>query len=407
MPGNKTKKQQPQQVESIVRTRQQTIADNVTGQISGQIDGRFKSIESSIAAIAAQVTQVAKATAKNAENYAKDAKKQKEKERAEARVAKKQPSVPDNEHLIQGNNDIEELLGIEKVLDNAEGGQGREQTLNQTSASAQPLSTNNNPWPVSVFQQTDPSLALFQGPLPSAASELAANKVLDDKVNHILMSTPHQLEKGGKKQPLFAHNYVYRGAELKQATLNSLSLAEYGWAITRMFKDKAVPNDIKPHLLTHLEEILEDAVTYDWERGVRRWSEQVFGLIAQNRLEEGWKSYARIQMLRLSFSKVGNARQPQGSQKENTNRDTFARDREPYARPRPYTPAQNPEFLKGGPPCSAFNSQQGCQFNSGHSVNGKRMVHICTFCLYNTSAANPHSVVECRNKLRANSSYNQ
>lgn len=69
-----------------------------------------------------------------------------------------------------------------------------------------------------------------------------------------------------------------------------------------------------------------------------------------------------------------------------------------------YKPSNNAGFnqdmLKGGPPCRDFNSTNGCSLPLGHLRAGKKMIHICSFCLNNTSAANPNSEAECRNKLR-------
>lgn len=54
-----------------------------------------------------------------------------------------------------------------------------------------------------------------------------------------------------------------------------------------MTKDERVPDEIKPELYNHVEDILEDACTYDWPKAVRKWSEQVFNMIAHNRLPLG------------------------------------------------------------------------------------------------------------------------
>lgn len=56
---------------------------------------------------------------------------------------------------------------------------------------------------------------------------------------------------------------MFWGTELKKPSFNSLNLQEYAWAIICMTKDNSVPDDIKPKLYNHVEEILEDACTYD------------------------------------------------------------------------------------------------------------------------------------------------
>lgn len=144
--------------------------------------------------------------------------------------------------------------------------------------------------------------------LPSSTADIAGDIFIDDAVQKILVGTANQLTKGTKTKEFFPHNYVFRGPEHKKATFNSLSLQEYGWAITRMIRDPEVPDDIKPELYNHVEEILEDACTYDWQKAVRKWSEQVFSMVAQNRLPNGWKDYNRIQMLRISIAQASTAR---------------------------------------------------------------------------------------------------
>lgn len=149
-----------------------------------------------------------------------------------------------------------------------------------------------------------------------------------------------------------------------------------------------------------MEQIVEDEQEFDWDLGVRRWSEEIFSRVAQNRLPFGWHSRNDIQMLRLTMSRAAplklSNQMPSGH--TNANQQFI---REPAVR-RPQQSAYHnqQEILKGGPPCPTFNSGKGCQLPSGHISNGKRMVHVCSFCLLNTSAANAHPEAQCRNKVR-------
>lgn len=157
-----------------------------------------------------------------------------------------------------------------------------------------------------------------------------------------------------------------------------------------MLKDNAVPADIKPALLDHIEQICDDCREYDWPSAVRRWSEEVFSLIAEKRLERGWHATNTIQMLRFSIS-----------------RDTTARlhnikEQAPRMRQQHSQPA---EALRGGPPCPDFNSQKGCTLHSGHLAHGKRLMHICSFCLMNSAATYPHAEVVCRNKSKVSQAH--
>lgn len=179
---------------------------------------------------------------------------------------------------------------------------------------------------------------------------------------------------------------------MKRATLNSLSIPEYNLALCRMIKDDAVPNDNKPFLISHLEELNEDAIKYDWATAVRPWSEEIFCMVAENRLPAGWASTDRIQMLRIS-SRIGAVKTSQMPPKEQF----------PNTRARNPGNGQQQEFFRGGPPCPQFNSQQGCSQQSGNvGNNGKRLVHVCSFCLMQSTTVNMHSEAVCRNKARQN-----
>lgn len=132
-----------------------------------------------------------------------------------------------------------------------------------------------------------------------------------------------------------------------------------------MIRDDALPNDIKPLLLSHMEEMIHNARDYDWQQAVQPWSEVVFTLISEGLLT--WDSVDKIQMLRMTISRASTACLPASSFKE--------------APARPRAPAQQPnsEQFKGGTPCFNYNGQQGCSLQSGHLVNGRRAIHVCAF----------------------------
>lgn len=149
--------------------------------------------------------------------------------------------------------------------------------------------------------------------------------------------------------------------------------------------------------MVHVEQIVEDAREYEWETGVRRWSEEVFSRITEGRLVYGWHSTDDIQRMRmiLAQSKPLTNR----TYAQNNQRDNFGR------RPTSQHQAQpSNEILRGGPPCPEYNSATGCTLKSGHIKDGKRFIQVCLFCLHNTSAPNAHPEVYCRNKVRLASS---
>lgn len=209
-------------------------------------------------------------------------------------------------------------------------------------------------------------------------------------VRNILASTAHQLSAGNSKPGIYPHKLVFRGPEKRRIPLNNLTLAEHLWGLLCIVKDPKVDPRIKPCLLAHLEDIIEDACDFQWP-AVRRWSEETFSLIAENRLTNGWFASHRIQLLRVSMSRIDNAK---------LNFDIEATPQRKHQFSTQQSSSQQPEGLKGGPPCPAFNSSTGCTLNSGHMVGGRRMLHICSYCLVQCSTGYQHSEANCRNKLR-------
>lgn len=231
---------------------------------------------------------------------------------------------------------------------------------------------------------------------PIAAYQSAANTapfntksaydaVIDAQVRHIMESTPHQL-KGTVPHGKFPYNYVTRDPEKKKLSFNTLTLAEHIYGIFCMIEDPEVDPAIKPNLLAHMREVAEDSCEFEWSTNVRRWSEEVFNLIAERRLPQGWNATTKIQNLRTGMSRAESAR-------------LAAHKDLPHNR-RQFSTNQQTETLRGGPPCSAYNSSAGCHLQSGHMLQGKRQVHVCSYCLVNIAAAHPHSEAQCRTKQR-------
>lgn len=178
-------------------------------------------------------------------------------------------------------------------------------------------------------------------------------------------------------------------------SINSLTALEHLWGIFAIIKDPTVSSGIKPALLTHMDEILEDCRWYDWESAVRPWSEEVFSLIGEGRLPMGWEDTRHIQMLRMTISRASTARLY-------GNKEHYTKNRQFQGQAQSHAHAHNAhEQMKGGPPCPQYNSQQGCQLASGHNVRGKKMIHVCSYCITELSVSYPHSVVNCRNKARS------
>lgn len=215
------------------------------------------------------------------------------------------------------------------------------------------------------------------------ATETYPNISLEAQVRHIMDSAPHQL-KGNVTQGFFPYKYVTRGPEKKKLSFNTLTLAEHILGMFRMLDDPDFDPALRPHIVAHMREVVEDASEFEWPN-VRRWSEEVFDLVAERRLPEGWGSSQRIQNLRTGMSRIDAARLV-------THKDFSTRKHGGSA--------NNFDNLRGGPPCQAYNSVQGCQLQSGHMLNGKRQVHVCAYCLSNIAAVHPHSESHCRTKQK-------
>lgn len=253
---------------------------------------------------------------------------------------------------------------------------------------------NANPWKAWLQKSSlPPQLATATG---GADTDQIEEDLTSQHVRNILASTAHQLTSGNAKPGIYPHKLVFRGPEKKRIPLNNVSLAEHLWGILCIVKDPKVDPRIKPCLLAHLEDVIEDACDFQWP-AVRRWSEETFSLIAENRIPNGWYAVNRIQLLRVSMSRIDNAKLtfdvdfPAQSKQQSHN---------PSAQSKQQSFNQQTDGLRGGPPCQAFNSQAGCNQQSGHMIGGRRMLHICSYCLMQCSTGYQHSEASCRNKLK-------
>lgn len=248
------------------------------------------------------------------------------------------------------------------------------------------VNNNNSTWD-SWFTSSRP-IDAYQGASTSAPfnTKAAYDAVIDAQVCHIMENTQHQL-KGTVASKKFPYNHVTQGPKKRKLTFNTITLAEHIFGIFCMLDDHDVDPAIKPNLVAHMREVSEDASEFEWSN-VKHWSEEVFSLVADRRLPEGWNSATRIQMLRTGMARVEAARL--SIHKDNTN--SIARKFQPNN--------MQADNLRGGPPCQDYNSANGCQLQSGHMLHGKRQVHVCAYCLENTAAIQPHSEHFCRTKQK-------
>lgn len=128
----------------------------------------------------------------------------------------------------------------------------------------------NNPWAAWSAAQPCPSHSSgFEfTPLTAANNPLYDNQV-DLQVKHILASSVHNLAKGNVHSGIFPFKHVLRGPEKVQAQINSVTLSEHLWGIFRIIYNPKVDPAIKPELMRHMEQIVED------EQG--DWSSKMVG----------------------------------------------------------------------------------------------------------------------------------
>lgn len=143
---------------------------------------------------------------------------------------------------------------------------------------------NNNPtWKAWLAAADRPQEHVIPAPLYRAqAYDKTApyEHDIDAQVRHILDVTPHQL-KGNVPVGIYPFKYITRGPEKKKPSFNSLSLPEHILGMFRIIEDERLDPSFKPDILNHMKEVAEDACEFDWPGHVRRWSEEVFDLVAE------------------------------------------------------------------------------------------------------------------------------
>lgn len=385
----------------------EAVVARVTDQFNQQLDARFARLELAFErGTAAPPTQEPNPSTRN-----------------EKRPADNQPESDVPPSKRPANNNVSDLhepsqSSFVDFADNCPAGPARtlipgahsaprSAMTSRDSASTSGVNNNNPTWKAwtlaSERAHQQSGLAMASRPSRAQAYDMSAmyDHDMDAQVRHILEGTPHQL-KGNVPVGIFPFKYVTRGPEKKKLSFNSLSLPEHILGMFRILDDDRVDPSVKPDILNHMREVAEDACEFDWSGHVRRWSEEVFDLVAEGRLVGGWSAHAKIQNLCTGMSRVDSARMSAPRDNTaNTNRKPAAA----ASQHENFRSGHQSEVFKGGPPCPQFNSSQGCHLPSGHMANGKKQIHVCSYCLVNTAAAHPHSESHCRTKQRHTSSH--
>lgn len=319
---------------------EEQVVDRAVKKIATQFDKRFERIEKAVEAIAAATTGAEKTARNNKRKVQEDQVSPQPVQKARKRaVVQESPTRP-----VRINSLDEDLtLGPARPWADVQQARGAHDHLARRGQQPELNSVNkNNDWSTWLLAETDfASRAPGSSFLPTSAKDVVYNEDLEAQATQIYENTPSQLAKGMSKGGYFPFKYVTRGPEKRKATVNSLSLAEHIWGILCMIKDPTVQSEIKPLLLNHIDEIVDDCRQYEWASAVRPWSEEVFALVAEGRLSRGWASKEEIRFLRITMSRVSTAK-------------LHSREAPPKGRALPAAGA--PEQMKGGPPCPEFNS---------------------------------------------------
>ena len=237
------------------------------------------------------------------------------------------------------------------------------------------------------FLPMDPPTDAWLGTPRDAAtypsSTATANKMdpaLNSQVVAILSMTAHQLQAmtdKGIEKFRYPHHYVLKGTKREQAAIGSLTISEHAWGITQMIQDQKTTDEDKRHLFSHLIQVLEDSIRYDWPVQIRNWSEELFTLEGQGTYH--WGDTYQADILRLELSK----------------RDPLSMNDPELTQHRSRTRQELPgKALRNGPPCSNYN-QGRCSVTGNHISKGVKYPHICSYCLHNISMYRHHPEHEC------------
>lgn len=388
-----------------------TVAEKVAEQLTASFDNKLEKIQSDVADKFARLEQAMLRMAVPQHHGTSENNSLPTPTSPQPGVSNAQPSQPsliDHQNTQRGNissdngllnaNQTDSDRATSDAINDARGRQLQPPTRRRSKSADVCRDTLPRPVlhdPVQDVNKANPWGAWLQKNAHAGNQDLPAPRLVDpdnydedattQHVRNILASTAHHLSSGNAKPGLYPHKFVFRGPEKRRIPLNNVSLAEHLWGLLCIVKDPKTDPRIKPSLLAHLEDVIEDACDFQWP-AVRRWSEETFSLIAENRLPNGWYSTTRIQLLRVSMSRIDNAK--------------FNFDLDPQPQRKQQQPQAHNDALKGGPPCQAFNSQAGCTLQSGHLVGGRRMLHICSYCLFQCSTGYQHSEAHCRNKAK-------
>ena len=153
---------------------------------------------------------------------------------------------------------------------------------------------------------------------------------------------------------------------------DKMSYNEYVLGFTNMLTDpRGYPSQDWPHLIEHLNQVTCDAISRPWHH-VRAWSDHIFSRVESGSLS--WDDRSDIQFLRMRLSLA-----------PPTDRQTTQN----------HTQHDAPKQVV----CADFNARR-CKHRASHVEAGIAFLHNCAWCYAALGNKNPHTVIQCENKLR-------
>ena len=225
----------------------------------------------------------------------------------------------------------------------------------------------------------------YQALPPPRELRSAANRdgYVDQMLKHDCYAPPHNEGKNTKNDIRDCNNmpkpYMYIVRESCQTDKQKLEVRttlpplEYINAMVALIRDSRAYNKADfAHIMQHLQDVTQDAAEGAWPT-VRRWSQRVWDLIEEGKLE--WADYQSIYNLRLRMAI--NAGQTRNSTADNTQ-----------------VGSATTEVI-----CRQHNTRQGCRHRGHHTDANVKYLHNCAFCdaIHRTCA---HSVFDCGRKLQ-------
>ena len=240
--------------------------------------------------------------------------------------------------------------------------------------------------------------------------ELSETDKLSKTIASLLQATaPSQPVRG--KFITYPHKRIVRGEKWVKLGPAEATMGEYFVAILEMQEDKKCPDGWKEHLISHLKELAKLTISYDWQT-CRRWSEQIFRLLDNDMIPNGWENTNFITNIQRDVCALGKRLETyqvrdEKIQRYNTPITTITTQTQQNTQTTPQIQATAPQqnikdFQKerDGKPCFSYNWGRDCGFTANHGDLPNKYLHICAWCAYRYHRTNAHREQECNNKIR-------